>query len=136
LLPPLYLSYHTDFSEPTEVFHNDIRGRFNRGEAKVVGAMKHCADLAAKGRQALLRRDYETLGRLINENFDTRRSIYTLPPWQVEMIEAARRCGASAQFSGSGGAIVGIYQGEAMFRRLSDRLAALHCRTIKPQVVP
>lgn len=136
LLPPLYLSYHTDFSEPTEVFHNDIRGRFNRGEAKVINAMKHCADLAAKGRQALLRRDYERLGRLINENFDTRRSIYNLPPWQVEMIEAARRCGASAHFSGSGGAIVGIYQGEAMFRRLSDRLAALHCRTIKPQVVP
>jgi glucuronokinase len=136
LLPPIYLSYHTDFSEPTEVFHNDIRGRFNRGEATVVNAMKHCADLAARGREALLRRDYDQVGRLMDENFDTRRSIYNLPPWQVGMIEEARRCGASAQFSGSGGAIVGIYTDEAMFKRLSERLAAQHCWTIKPQVLP
>ncbi len=136
LLPPIYLSYHTDFSEPTEIFHNDIRGRFNRGEPKVVNAMKRCADLAARGREALLRRDYEELGRLLDENFEMRRSIYNLPPWQVEMIEAARRCGASAHFSGSGGAIVGIYRDEVMFRRLSEHLAALHCSTIKPGVVP
>lgn len=136
LLPPLYLAYHTDFSEPTEVFHNDIRGRFNRGEARVVQAMQRCADLAARGREALLRRDYDELGRLMNENFDTRRSIYNLPPWQVEMVETARRCGASAQFSGSGGAIVGIYQDAAMFKRLSERLGALQCRTLKPQVLP
>jgi glucuronokinase len=134
LLPSIYLSYHTDFSEPTEIFHNDIRGRFNRGEVQVVNAMKHCAGLAARGREALLRRDYEELGRLMNENFDTRRSIYNLPPWQVEMVEAARRCGASAQFSGSGGAIVGIYADEAMFQRLSEQLAALHCSTIRPSV--
>ena len=135
LLPSVYLSYHTDLSEPTEVFHNDIRGRFNRGEPNVVNAMKHCANLAARGREALLRRDYEELGRLMNENFDTRRSIYNLPSWQVEMVEVARRCGASAQFSGSGGAIVGIYADEAMFKRLSEHLARLHCATIRPGVV-
>jgi len=135
LLPPLYLSYHTDFSEPTEIFHNDIRGRFNRGEQKVVNAMKHCADLAARGRAALLRRDYDELGQLMDENFDTRRTIYNLPPWQVEMVEVARRCGASAQFSGSGGAIIGIYRDEAMFNRLNEHLAALRSATIKPQVV-
>lgn len=135
LLPAVYLSYHTDFSEPTEIFHNDIRGRYNRGEEKVVRAMEHCADLAARGREALLRRDYKELGRLMDENFDTRRGIYNLPPWQIEMVEAARQCGASAQFSGSGGAIIGIYTDETMFEKVSDRLAALHCRTIKPKVV-
>ncbi len=135
LLPGIYLSYHTDFSEPTEIFHNDIRGRYNRGEEKVVRAMEHCADLAARGREALLHRDYKELGRLMDENFDTRRSIYRLPPWQVEMVEAARQCGASAQFSGSGGAIIGIYTDETMFEKVSGRLAALHCRTIKPEVV-
>jgi glucuronokinase len=135
LLPPVYLAYHANLSEPTEVFHNDIRGRFNRGELEVVKALQHCADLAAQGRAALLARRYDELGRLMNENFDTRRSIYHLPPWQVEMVEVARGCGASAQFSGSGGAIVGLYTDEAMFHRLRDRLGALHCRTIKPQVV-
>ncbi len=90
LLPPLYLAYHDNLSEPTEIFHNDIRGRFNRGEEKVVNAMRRCAGLAAQGRQALLGKDYGTFGRLMNENFDTRLSIYDLPRWQVEMIEAAR----------------------------------------------
>ena len=126
LLPPIYLAYHGDLSEPTEVFHNDIRGRFDRGEEKVVKALRHCAELAERGREALLRRDHEELGRLMNENFDTRRSIYNLPPWQVEMVEVARRCGASAQFSGSGGAIVGTYIDEAMFHTLQERLASLH----------
>ena len=31
------------------------------------------------------------------------------------MVETARRCGASAKFAGSGGAILGTYDGEAMF---------------------
>jgi len=135
LLPPLYLAYHESLGEPTEVFHNDIRGRYNRGETSVIEAMKEFAALAAEGRQALLARDAERLARVIDRNFDTRRGIYSLPPWQVEMVETARRCGASAKFAGSGGAIVGTYQGEAMLAELSTRLAALGSRTIVPQVV-
>jgi glucuronokinase len=50
-------------------------------------------------------------------------------------VEAARRCGASAQFSGSGGAIVGIYQDEEMFQRISKELTPLHCSTIKPSIL-
>ncbi|MBE3131887.1 MAG: GHMP kinase, partial [Acidobacteria bacterium] len=95
LLPPLYLAYHDALSEPTEVFHNNIRERFNRGEAQVVGAMRHFADLAAGGREALLACDADRLSKLMDENFDTRRGIYALPRWQVEMVEAARRTGAS-----------------------------------------
>src|SRR5262249_54078459 len=48
LLPPVYVAYKADVSEPTEVFHNDIRARFDRGEEKVVGAMKKFAALAAE----------------------------------------------------------------------------------------
>ncbi len=133
-LPPLYLAYHDALSEPTEVFHNDIRGRFNRGEEKVVNAMKHFAEIAARGRDALLNRDAAQLARLIDENFDTRRSIYNLPRWQVEMVETARACGASAKFAGSGGAIIGTYRDEAMYAELSARLAALGSRMIKPAI--
>jgi len=100
----------------------------------VVNALSHCAHLAAEARHALLSRDNRRLGSLMNENFDTRRSIYNLPGWQVEMVEVARSCGASAQFSGSGGAILGLYEGEEMFEQLRDRLAELHCCTLKPQV--
>ena len=61
--------------------------------------------------------DADRLGQLMDENFDTRRSIYNLSPWQVQMVETARRCGASAKFAGSGGAIIGTYRDEAMFEQ-------------------
>jgi glucuronokinase len=136
LLPPVYLSYHAGLSEPTEIFHNDIRGRFNRGEPKVVEAMQKFAQLATDAREALFRGDQDRLGTLMDENFNTRRSIYRLPDWQVEMIDVARSCGATAKFAGSGGTIVGIYRDEKMFRKLRTALAKIGCRTIKPQVSP
>jgi glucuronokinase len=134
LLPPLYVAYHDAFSEPTELFHNNIRERFNRGDEQVVQAMKHFAQLTVQGRKALLDRDAERLGALIDENFDTRRKIHNLPPWQVQMIETARRCGATAKFAGSGGAIIGTYRDEVMFEELRLNLAAIGSRTIKPQI--
>ena len=84
LLPPLYVAHHETLGEPTEVFHNDIRERFNRGDAR--GRRRHepLRAAAADGREALLARDGERLARLIDTNFDTRRSIYRLPPWQVD----------------------------------------------------
>ena len=96
--------------------------------------MKHFAELAAQGRDALLAGDYDCLGVLMDENFNTRRSIYNLPPWQLEMVDTARACGASAKFAGSGGAIIGIYQGETMFETLTQNLGALGSKVIKPEV--
>jgi len=134
LLPPLYIAHHGTLGEPTEIFHNNIRERFKKGDEQVVDAMQLFARLAADGREALLAGDGERLAGLINMNFDTRRSIYRLPPWQVNMVETARACGASAKFAGSGGAIVGTYDDEAMFERVRDSLAAIGSRTVKPLV--
>src|SRR5438128_1013449 len=80
-----FLPYNTDASEPTEVFHNDIRGRFNRGEPVVVQAMERCASLAATAREALLAGNADRFGKCIDENFEQRRSIYQLSARQVEM---------------------------------------------------
>jgi glucuronokinase len=133
---PLYVAIHSALSEPTEVFHNDLRGRFNRGEERVVESMRHFADLAAEGRDALLENDIARLNALIDENFDTRRSICRLPDWQIQMVETARGCGASAKFAGSGGAIIGTYEGEEMFEQLRAELARIGSRVIKPQIYP
>ena len=134
LLPPLFIAYHNALSEPTETFHNDIRGRFDCGEPLVVNAMQHFAGLTARGRDALLTQDAATLSELINQNFDTRCSIYQLPSWQVKMVETARKCGASAKFAGSGGAIIGIYRNEAMFNEIRDRMTEIGSTTIRPIV--
>jgi glucuronokinase len=134
-LPPVYIAYHDALSEPTEVFHNDIRGRFDRGEPAVVQAMQRFADIAARGREALLAGDRAELDRLVDLNFDTRRSIFTLAPWQIAQIETARACGASAKFAGSGGTIVGFYRDDSMLSSLRDALGAQHTRVVVPQIV-
>ncbi len=134
LLPPLYVAHHETLGEPTEVFHNNIRERFNRGDEAVVSAMQRFAGLAAAGRDALIARDHARLAELVDTNFDTRRGIYQLPQWQIDMVETARRCGATAKFAGSGGAILGTYNGEPMFATLRQVLAAIGSRTIKPVI--
>jgi glucuronokinase len=134
LLPPLYVAHHESLGEPTEIFHNNIRERFNRGDEQVVAAMRCFAGLAAQGRQALLDGDADRLARLIDTNFDTRRGIYRLPPWQIDMVETARRCGASAKFAGSGGAIIGTYRDDAMLDTLRASMAAIGSRTIVPLI--
>lgn len=132
LLPPVYLAYNANVSEPTEVFHNDLRGRFERGELAVVKAMSKFAGLAHQAREAVQAGDHHTLHRLIDENFDTRASICRLPEMQVEMVNTARSAGASAKFAGSGGAIVGTYEDEEMYKRLQKELTAIGCKVIKP----
>jgi len=134
LLPPLYVAHHETLGEPTEIFHNNIRERFARGDAQIVEAMRCFAAIAADGREALLAGDTVGLAHLINRNFDTRRGIYRLPPWQVDMVDTARACGASAAFAGSGGAIVGTYDGNGVFDRVRESLSAIGSRTIKPDV--
>ena len=48
------------------------------------------------------------------------------------MVEVARTVGASAKFSGSGGAIVGTYTDEGMFARLRAVLAPMNVKVFKP----
>ncbi len=134
LLPPLYIAYAPAVSEPTEIFHNEIRARFNAREPKILSAMEKFAALAEDARTALLAHDTTRLAQLINENFDTRRSIYQLPAAQIQIVECARSVGASAKFAGSGGAVIGTYRDEAMLEALRQALASIGCLVIKPVV--
>jgi glucuronokinase len=134
LLPPLYVAYKSDVSEPTEVFHNQIRARFEQGEPAVVSAMQQFAALAAEARTALLAHDANRLAELIDANFDVRRTVYQLPSAQVEMVMRARELGASAKFAGSGGAIIGTYKDESVFEALRRELGKIGCTVIKPIV--
>lgn len=131
-LPPLYLSYHGGLSEPTEVFHNDIRGRYDRGDREVIEGMERVASLAAAARLAIETRDASALASLVDENFEVRRRIFKLPAWQVQMIDTARSCGASANFAGSGGAIVGTCESEEMFQAVRTAMSRIGCHTIRP----
>jgi glucuronokinase len=132
--PPIYVAMHTALSEPTETFHNDLRGRFDRGETEVVNAMQRFASFAEEGRDALLKGDTAELAALIDANFDMRHEITRLPDWQVQMVMTARACGASAKFAGSGGAIIGTYDGPEMLEHLRAEMARIGSQVIIPRI--
>jgi len=135
-MPPLYLAFAHQAGQPTEIFHNHLRARFNQGEPAVVEAMHGFADLAARGRQAIHDGDATEFSRLMDTNFDLRHSICQLPAQHIDMIRVARAAGASAKFAGSGGAITGVYHNEDTFRRLLRDLTASGCIVLKPEIQP
>ncbi|MCE5306402.1 MAG: hypothetical protein LLG20_02055 [Acidobacteriales bacterium] len=132
LLKNVYLAYRTSLSEGTEVFHSDVRSRWQAGDPAVVKAMQTWAGYASEGREALLKGDSETLNHLINANFDLRARLYRLSDGNLQMIHRAREVGASSNFAGSGGAITGLYRDERMFQALVRVMEPLQVAVVKP----
>ena len=91
-------------------------------------------DLTDRGRAAIEAGDWPALGQVMNENFDLRRTIMPIAPENLRMVEVARSTGASAKFAGSGGAIIGTYQGGKQYQQLTDALAALRCSILRPLI--
>lgn len=131
LLPPLYIAYSTDDSEPTEVTHGPLGERYRRGDREVHAAMRRFAALTVAARDAILQQDAALLSQLMNENFDLRRTIMDLAPAHIRMVETARQSGASAKFAGSGGAIIGTYTDDAMFAALQRDLSVIGCQVFR-----
>ena len=134
-LPPVYIAYRTDLSEISDVFHNNIKARFNAGEKIIVDAMKFWAGITDEARACLANGDVKKLASLMDANFDRRASIYQLSEGNLRMVQIARSCGASAKFTGSGGAIIGVYTDETMFKKLSSELGKVSVRVIKPTII-
>ncbi len=134
LLPSIYLAYKSDLSEVSGIAHGNLRGRFMAGDQKVIDAMKYFAEHAQQARECLLQNQPEKLGEIMNENFDRRREIFPINRMNLEMIDVARSTGASAKFSGSGGAIVGTYKDEKMFLNLKEKMAEIGAVVIKPEI--
>jgi glucuronokinase len=135
LLPNVYVAARTSLSEGTEVFHSNLRERWMRGDPEVVEAMRTWAGYAEEGRACLLRHDYPRLGELINANFDLRSRIYQIDRGNLELVHTARKAGATSNFAGSGGAIVGTYEDDGMFERLTEYMRPLGVTVIRPRIV-
>lgn len=134
LLPKLFVAYREDLGEGSEVFHNNIRERWNRGETEVVEAMKTFAGFAQQTYDLLKAGRGEEIGPLMDANFDLRRTLFKLDPKNVDMVERARKVGAHAKFSGSGGAIVGTYADEAMYEKLQESFREGGIAVFKPRI--
>jgi glucuronokinase len=134
-LPPLFVAYHDSLSEGTEVFHDNIRERWEKGEEKVTGAMEEFAELTRKARDLIAAGRGGEIGPLLDRNFDVRASIFTLSKGNHELVRRARDVGASAKFAGSGGAVIGTFESEEMYRALEETYKEMGAVVFKPQIV-
>jgi glucuronokinase len=114
LLPPLFVAWRHEHATHSGDYHADLRRRHDGGDPAVHGCMKRLAQLATGARDALVAGDHAAFARCLDGSFDERASMGPLVPEHVEMIELARSLGASANYAGSGGAIVGTAPGEAL----------------------
>jgi len=135
LLPNMYISYDPNRAEESGKAHKKVKKLFEQKRPDVISAMSEFADIAQKGRDALVAGRKDELAALVDANFNLRDSIFNVSEENRRMVMVARNAGASAKFAGSGGAIVGTYEDDAHFERLSAELSEIGCRTLKPAIV-
>jgi glucuronokinase len=135
LLPNLFIAYRTNMSEGSEVVHNTLRERYRLGDPQVLEAIGQWAQYSEDFFEGLATHNLPLLNQLINNNFDLRRRVMGVHSANLEMVEVARNCGASAKFTGSGGAIIGMYTDEVMLDQLKENLASIGVEIIKPTIV-
>ena len=133
-MPPLYIAYDANRAEVSDVTHRNLKQMWLNGDRTVIDAMHELASLAERGRSALLAGDWASLGDVVNANYGVRQRIMNIAPENHRMVEVARSAGCSAHFSGSGGAICGLYADEAQYRRLVDAMETIGCTTIRPTI--
>jgi glucuronokinase len=109
LLPELFVAFRPDARAASGGVHADLRQRFDRCEPAVRSAMSGLAELARSARDALVAGDHATLAGCIDGSFDARQRMIRLDPRHAAMIAASRSAGAAANYTGSGGAIVGVW---------------------------
>jgi glucuronokinase len=131
----IYIAYRTDLAEGSEVVHNNFRERYNFGDPDVHAAIKEWAELTVKGMDALKKGDMVQLAGYINRNFDLRKSVMNISEKNIQMVETARRLGASAKFTGSGGAIIGTYENNEMYEKLVETLNEMNIHVLRPSIV-
>ena len=125
----------TPCREGTEILHNSLKARFDIGEKKVLDAMNRWGEITEEFKVALENGEKQSMHNLINENFDLRKELVPISSGNIEMVGLARSVGASAKFTGSGGAIIGTYENEETYNKLKDLMSNHEIEVIKPNIV-
>jgi mevalonate kinase len=131
-LPNLYLAYKHTLGKVSGVVLNDIYSRYVKGDKLVLKTLEEIADCAKEGKNVIENKDYKRLSQLMNMNFDLRKKIMNISKENMEMVNIARQCGASAKFAGSGGSIIGTYEDDDMLTKLIIELKKINVRVVKP----
>jgi glucuronokinase len=130
LLPPLFVAWRRDAATHSGDYHGELRRKHASGDPNVHGCMKRLAQLATDARDALLAGDHAAFAACLDGSFRERASMGPLVPQHVAMIELARSLGASANYAGSGGAIIATVPDGMGLEELSARSRGLTVVTI------
>jgi glucuronokinase len=127
LLPHLVIAWRPEAAGHSGDVHTGLRERHEQGESAVREAMFALAAAARGARAALVGRDLARFAQCVDQTFDVRARLMALDGLCVEMIEVARSCGASANYTGSGGAIVAVCRDQSHVAELSAALGTVGC---------
>lgn len=105
-LPPLLVAWLPAAGASSGVYHGDLRARFDRGEPPVVEAMARLRGHGLAAAAAVRAADHAALAAAMDGSFDVRASLGPLDERHGALVHAARAAGLSANYAGSGGAIV------------------------------
>lgn len=134
LLPQLFLAYRNDLGEGSETIHQTVHDRWLEGDTGIISAMEDIAGYAQEARDKIIDGKGEEIGELLDKNFNRRLDIFKVSSENIEMVDIARSIGAHAKLSGSGGAIIGIYEDENMYNELEKRMKQKGIVVIKPKL--
>ena len=124
------VAHRHGWSEPSQVVHGNLRRRFDAGDQVVRSAMRQLLTHAIAAGNAFTAGDAELLGQSMNATHDLRASMIDLVPDHLEMVEAARSAGASANYTGSGGAIVVLSSSGEVDSAARQSLKRLGCEVV------
>jgi glucuronokinase len=124
LLPPLVVGWRDGASEDSGVVHGGL------SRAVDTEPLRRLAESARAARCALVAGDLRGFACCLDASFDARAALMSLDPRHVEMVDAARACGASANYTGSGGAIVAVCESPEHSAEVDAALTAVGCQTI------
>jgi galactokinase/mevalonate kinase-like predicted kinase len=130
LLPPLVIAWRGDSGGHSGDVHAPLRERHAGGEPSVLRAMRTLTRAAHDAAEAIAAGDHEALRSSVDASFDARRSMLSLDPRHVEMIEVARGAGAAANYAGSGGAIVAVCTDGSHRDRVRAELERISCEAL------
>jgi galactokinase/mevalonate kinase-like predicted kinase len=132
-----FILAHTGVQRLSGAVHKPLRERWEDGDEAVVTGYRRIAALARQSKRALLLQDWETLGRLMNENHAIQRDLGGSGPENERFIEAALAAGAiGAKLAGAGrgGTIIALHPEPAA---LEQPLRAAGAQLIlRPSIVP
>jgi glucuronokinase len=111
-LPALFVAWDPSMAAGSEHVHNRLRERVTRGDPQADAILRDLAGLADEARQVLVSGFPEQLAPLMDANFELRARLVVVGDGNRRLVETGRQIGAGVKQAGSGGAVVGAFDGD------------------------